>query len=534
MDQIIDNELNLALNVEEQVRIRTEDLNIGYDEVTDTWELIVRYVGDIEQLGTKYDAVVRLLSAGYALVTIPEKYIREFSYNPQIVYIEKPKKLTYEAECLPSEQLTGQGVIVAVIDSGIDYSHPEFVDETGKSRILAIYDENDRKVYDNAQINQAIYSDNYGVPLDYSGHGTAVAAIAAGGSLGVAPKASIIAVKLARDEYYNTARLMEGIDFVLKYATEQKMPVAINISMGNNYGAHNGSSLLETYIDEVAGAYKSVICVGSGNEGNRNIHVAGNALDAETYGLSIGDYEPSIEMQLWKNYADSWDVELVAPNLESFAIEFARSGMQMFRVTGTSIYVYVGKPAPYLISQEILIQFVADNAYVMRGLWQIRIKPKRIVSGDFDMWLSAGVSVSTDTGFVMSSAATTITIPATASKAISVGAYDSRLMATADFSGRGYTKSPVQVKPEIVAPGVNIRTAAAGGGYRYVTGTSFATPFVTGNAALFMEWGIVKGNDPYMYGEKIKAELIKRAGKLPGFKSYPNPILGWGTLCFSR
>ncbi len=126
---------------------------------------------------------------------------------------------------------------------------------------------------------------------------------------------------------------------------------------------------------------------------------------------------------------------------------------------------------------------------------------------------------------------TTLTIPSTSAKVISVGAYDSNLNAYADFSGRGYTRVTNQVKPDIVAPGVGIMTAAPGGGYSARTGTSFAGPFVTGSAALMMEWGIILENDRYLYGEKVKAYLQRGAKQLPGYEMWPNPQLGWGALC---
>ncbi len=533
MDQIIENQLNLALNLKEGIRERTTDLNTGYNPAQNEWELIVRYNGDIRNIADAYGARVKVLSAGYAVVTIAQEYITDFSRRPQIIYIEKPKKLTFEEQCVPSDDLTGQGVIVAVIDSGIDYMHPEFILPDGTSKILAIYDEYTDTVYDRQEINRAIEQKNTGsIPGDFAGHGTAVASIAAGRYIGIAPEADIVCVRLARDNFFNTARLMEGIDFVLTYGADISRPVAVNISIGNNYGAHNDSSLLETYINEVSGAYRSVICVGSGNEADRNVHIEGNAADGGRYGLAIGEYEQSIDIQIWKNYSDDFDVEISAPNFSSIVIGTDRRGFIRYAIGNTAIYVYVGEAVPYSVNQEIFVQMVAENGYILSGVWQITIIPRKIRLGMFDMWLPAGGGVSTDTGFTTNYPDTTITIPATAYKAISVGAYDQRRMIYAPFSGRGFTKLPVGVKPDLVAPGVDVRAAASGGGYRYVTGTSFATPNVTGAAALFMEWGIVRGNDLYMYGEKIKAELIRRAVRLPGEEVYPNERLGYGTLCF--
>ena len=114
---------------------------------------------------------------------------------------------------------------------------------------------------------------------------------------------------------------------------------------------------------------------------------------------------------------------------------------------------------------------------------------------------------------------------------VAVGAYDARRNAYASFSGRGWTEDSYQIRPDLAAPGVDITTTAAGGGYISVTGTSFAAPFVTGSAALLIEWGIVRGNDPFLYGEKVRAYLRKGARQLPGYEVWPNNQLGYGVLC---
>lgn len=139
--------------------------------------------------------------------------------------------------------------------------------------------------------------------------------------------------------------------------------------------------------------------------------------------------------------------------------------------------------------------------------------------------------LNTGTRFYFQTPDATLTIPAAASRVISVGAYNSRTQSYAEFSGRGFLQMAGGAKPDLVAPGVNIRTAQVGGDYTTVTGTSFATPFVTGAAALMMEWGIVRGNDPYLYGEKVKAYLRRGARPLPGFDVYPNAQVGYGALC---
>ena len=140
------------------------------------------------------------------------------------------------------------------------------------------------------------------------------------------------------------------------------------------------------------------------------------------------------------------------------------------------------------------------------------------------------------TGFAYPTPETTLTIPSAASRAISVGAYNGRTREYAPFSGRGFTWERHQVKPDLVAPGVDITSCAPGGGYAVRSGTSMASPFVTGSAALLMEWGIVRGNDPYLYGQKMKAYLLGGTQNLPaeglaGGETLPSEKVGWGALC---
>ena len=150
------------------------------------------------------------------------------------------------------------------------------------------------------------------------------------------------------------------------------------------------------------------------------------------------------------------------------------------------------------------------------------------------MWLPSQSALNIGTGFLFPKIDTTLTIPSTALRVITVGAYNGLTFSYADFSGRGpaalYEYATVP-KPDLVAPGVNVTSVVPGGGYAQFTGTSFAAPFVTGSAALLMEWGIVKGNDSYLYGEKVKAYLRRGARKLPGFDQWPNNQMGYGALC---
>lgn len=557
MDQKIENQLNLALGLTEEERSRTSDLNTGFDEESRKWELIIRYCGDIEAAAQSFGAELKILSGGYALAYVEESRIEEFSRLMEVIYIEKPKKLFYELDysvdisCIDSVQrgaegLSGEGVIVAVIDSGIDYAHPDFINEDGSTRIIEIFDEAADKVYGRDVINEALGKSGRQerlelVPVtDASGHGTHVAGIAAGNGRasggryrGVAYKSELLIVKLGGDEYFSTARLMEAADYVIRKAASLGRPIAINLSFGNNYGSHNGTSLLETYLNEISEMWKNVIVVGSGNEAAKGVHVGGVLAERTvTEELVIGQFEPSVDVQLWKSYSDDFLVTLIAPDGRRIGPIYNENGILHYFAGNTRVYVYYGESAPYSTSQEIFIQLTADKSsnYIMPGIWRFEFQPMRIRDGRYDMWLPAGSFVSTDTRFTRTMPEVTLTIPSTAYKVITVGAYDARLQAYADFSGRGYTRNVMTIKPDLVAPGVGITAPSPGGGYTARTGTSMATPFVTGSAALLMEWGIIKGNDMYLYGEKVKAYLIRGARPLPG-EELPSKKTGWGALC---
>ena len=161
------------------------------------------------------------------------------------------------------------------------------------------------------------------------------------------------------------------------------------------------------------------------------------------------------------------------------------------------------------------------------GDWKIILSGKKVRGGEYYLWLPGGNTLNRGTGFYEPRAYGTLTIPATARRIITVGAYDSLVDSYADFSGRGSRMLPY-LKPDLVAPGVNIVAPVPGSGYRSVTGTSFAAPFVSGSAALLMQWGIVNGNDPYLYGEKVKAYFRRGARPLSGYETYPNEEVGWG------
>ena len=593
MSQKIENQLNLALSITEEERQKSESLDIGYDLEEKEWELIVKYSGTLERVRTRAVYVTEL-TGGYAIIQIKESQIKELAAFPEVEFIEKPKSLYFQIEngrrvsCIDEVQaapffpsigqeglednqqkkqsfpLLGKDVLIGIVDSGIDYENPDFRNADGTTRILALWDQTLQNgkppqeyhigtEFTSEQINEAlrmeVREERYRIvpSRDASGHGTAVAGIAAGNGRGskngkyrgAAPEAGLLIVKMGgagETGFPRTTQLMRGVDYIVRKAEELKKPVAINISFGNTYGSHDGTSLVERYLNTVSERWKNVICVGSGNEGTTAGHAAGEyrkGMMTEVQ-LAVQQREKSFSLQIWKSYVDEVAITIVDPSGNHSGRLEEKEGTQRIQIGETELLVYYGEPKPYSIRQEIYISFLPRNEFVTAGVWKIQMMPGQVVDKLWQMWLPVQNALNIGTAFLKPDSSTTLTIPSTASLVITVAAYNALTFSYADFSGRG----PAQIyegenanKPDLAAPGVRVMAPVAGGGYAEFTGTSFATPFVTGSAALLMEWGIVKGNDPYLYGEKVKAYLRRGARQIPGYERWPNGKLGYGRLC---
>lgn len=569
-DQKVENLLELSLDVTEETREKSENLSAGYDEEEKMWQIIFRYSGDISDFAGDYGRVTPLLG-GYAVAEVTENQLRALAADPRVEFIEKPKALSFAVydgklvSCIPPVQrqpfsLTGQGILVGIIDSGIDISHPDFRNEDGSTRIAGLWDQTltpaagtdqappegyQTGVYFSREDLDAILSSGEKTPtVDTSGHGTHVAGIAAGNgrasqgeNRGVAYEADLLVVKLGsrrKEGFPQTAELMQGVDFCVRFSLRNNQPLALNLSYGNSYGSHTGTSLIETYLDEAASIGRTTICVGSGNEGSQRRHASGILEDGreQLIEFTVAPGEYNLGIQIWKQYVDTFQITLQTPSGARIVLSEDLLGTYRYVQDGTEILWYFGEPAPYSIQQEIYLELLPEGVYtnIRSGIWKLFFSPRNIVDGRYDLWMPSGSSINKETGFLVSEVDTTLTIPSTASKPITVAAYDGDTDTYAPFSGRGYVCCHL-VKPDLAAPGVDIVSCAPGGGYTSRTGTSMACPFVTGSAALLMQYGIVQGNDPYLFGQKLKAYLIRGARKLSAFSEYPNDRVGWGALC---
>ncbi|HHX63131.1 MAG TPA: S8 family peptidase [Epulopiscium sp.] len=502
-----------------------ESLSFG---LTGNWEVVVKYNGDIERIAIEQGGVAQILTSQFAILTIPRENIINLTNYTEVEYIETPKQMVYSytqnmiASCIPQVHnnapynLKGDGVILGIIDSGILYSHPDFRNEDGSTRIASIWDQNIQGApplgykigteYTREKINEALAQPTRQeqlaiVPLeDYAGHGTHVAGIAGGNGrasggdiIGAAPEAEFIIVKLGqpgREGFVRTTEIMTATKYVIDKARSLGRPVAINISVGMNEGSHDGKSLLELFLQEMSTFWKTSIVVATGNEGISSNHSSGIVPQGgnDSFQFVIGEGEAFYYLYIWKSFIDIFEVEITSPSGQKTGRFTVRQGARSLIIRNTKIFVVFTPPSPLNGDEEIVIflEGIGDGA-VDTGVWTVTLYGIDVVDGIYNVWGPTREQTGPGTGMLNSTPFTTLTTPSTAPGVISVGAYNSVTGQIAPFSGRGFGREDSVIKPDLVAPGVNIESTSNTGRYTTLSGTSMATPHVTGTAALMME-----------------------------------------------
>lgn len=545
--------LNLILNLPRGLYNKLLTKYKGFDE--ETIELVVLYAEAAETVRKQVEdlnGVFEDLGYGFGIITVQFRDIERVGEIPEIQYIELPKNLYYnsqatnKASCVGDSGevygLQGEGILIGFIDSGIDYTLEEFKDDTGNTRIEYIYDLALKSVYNKEQINEALKAqDPYSIVphFDGTGHGTAVAGIAcAGGKIplayyGVAPKSSIAMVKITKEGtggFTKSTQIMRGIKFLVDRAKEIKKPLVINLSFSTNDGAHNGNSLFEKYISIICSLERLSFVVAAGNEGDKAHHVSTFLKNQEKIDFSVGQFESAVVFQLYKDFIADISIEIIAPNgSRSGIIPFNKAFIEG-NIRDAYYFVYSSGPVPFNIGGETIISIIAQNDYLVDGIWTLNLYRDRTDVTKIDIWLPISEIISNKTRFLNPTVYNTVGIPGTVKEVITVGSYDSLLGNISSFSGRG-RQSSLFIKPDLVAPGEKVDVITPDGGLDSLTGTSMAAPSVAGAAAILMEWGFTKGRDPYMYGDRLKYFLLKGARRNRPTEEYPNPVWGYGTLC---
>lgn len=565
-DLKIDSQLKTAIEIPENILERS-NIKTGYNPKTNLWEVIVKYNGNLNKIKQDLDILIEILSDNYAIVTLSKEKIFLLATYREIEYIEQPRNLyimldtAINSSCITQVKsepynLTGKGTIIGLVDSGISYLHKDFINEDGTTRILYIWDQTidgnppegfiNGTLYSADDINRALKSDNpfeIVSQIDDLGHGTAVAGICCGNGRtsrgkykGVASESNIIAVKLGekgRESFGRTTEIMRAIKFIIDTAIKLNMPVAINLSFGSNDGSHMGTSLFETYINDMSNIWKTSICVATGNEGASSHHYEKILKNEEIFEIEISleSNLKSLYIVLFKNFVDLINVKIISPTGEETGFINNSVRRNVYTFGNSKLYFNLGEPTPYSLEQGMFFEIITNQnqGNITSGVWRLVVYGENIVDGRINAWLPITEIASENTKFLNPSTKITLTIPSTAENVISVGSYDNLTGAISDFSGKGFSASG-EVKPDLIAPGVNIMTTSNTLSYDSFSGTSVATPFVTGACAILMQWGIVEKNDLFLYGQRLKAFLRLGAKRNENIK-YPNFESGYGKLC---
>lgn len=460
--------------------------------------------------------------------------------------------------------LRGNGVVVGIIDTGIDYTNEAFLDENGESRILAIWDQTIQdgippegffygSQYLREDINTALQSENplQVVPVrDSLRHGTIMAGIAAGsvvngGStyIGAAPEADIVVVKLKEaKEYlknyyfvpdgvpaYEESDIMLGIAYINQFVIEFQRPVVICLGLGTNMGDHAGNSVLGRYISKVALQRSRAVVVCGGNEGIANHHFtwdfrqALNGENVKNVEVRIGEGEKGFWLEFWGNAPDIYNISVRSPGGET--IPPIRLGVEEINA-----YEFIFENTVVTV-QSILVEGGSGEQFIRfrfseptPGIWNFRVqRPEQIYNGRFHMWLPITAFMKGNIFFLEASPDTTLTEPSNAEAVITVSNYNHVNNSFYLESGRGFSRTNV-IKPDLTAPGVNVPTL-----YGNRTGSSLSAAITAGGVAQFLQWAVVEGNSPLADTREIRNFLIKGAVRQDGL-NYPNREWGFGTL----
>lgn len=461
--------------------------------------------------------------------------------------------------------LTGKGVLLGFVDTGIDYRNQVFRYGDNSSKILSIWDQtidSERDYpeglyygteYKNDQINAALNSDNplSLVPsMDDNGHGTMLAGIA-GGSYqadnnysGVAPDAEFVVVKLKpakrviKDFFqipedavcYQGNDIMFGVKYLSEIARNMGRPIVICIGLGTSQGSHTGQAILAEYLTTIGDLAGTSVVIAAGNEGNSRHHYMGEIVPSVGYNdveLTVGDNETGFAMELWGYAPNIYSVDIYSPFGEfiyNIPTSLRQENTVQLNYVDTVILIDNRIVDPISGEPFILFRFINPHS----GTWRLRVSSQGDFASTFHVWLPISNFITQGTFFVQYNTYTTITIPGNAKTPVTVSAYDVTTQSLYEYASRGFTKNNIP-KPDIVAPGVNILTPTIDNQYISSSGTSIAAAYTTGAIATILEWSIINGDFALINDQVIQRVLTSSAKRFEDV-NYPNPDWGYGIL----
>ncbi len=537
------------------------------------WEVIVEYIGDIIALQLTLNIETFYLNNTFAIVQVDKQDIMTLAQHPNVIYITFANPMSYISASLNqvcaanianpigAYNLTGRGTLIGIIDTGIDYAHPDFISETQGSRVRYIWDQTipgnppagfiTGTEYTNDQINAALMQPTREMQLalvpsrDIIGHGTAMAGIAAGNGrgsnrqyLGVAPECELVIVKVGREggtgAVPTDTQVMLGIKYVLSRAREENKPISILLGVGDNLGSHDGNAVLERYINQMADVWRSNFVVGTGNQANKGSHASGiiNPNETQIVQFYVDSGQVNYSLSLWKQFADTMEIAIESPRGEQTEFLSILTPNRAFIFGSTIVLVNYSLAGLKGTRQEVFVWLQAETAAIDSGIWTILIRGVDVLIGSYNIWGNIIEVPNNQTRFLAEDPFLTLTIPSTSDRITSVGAYNGVSGQIAAFSGRGYT-SLEEIKPDITAPGVNVMTTSIREGvlYEAVSGTSAAAAFVAGAYMILMQYSINQLGEQYLFGESLRLYMLRTARKPIAHVPYPNRLWGYGILC---
>ena len=464
----------------------------------------------------------------------------------------------------PTLKLTGKGVMIGFIDTGIDYQNPIFRNLDGTTRIAGIWDQTIQEgappqgfvygtEYTEEKINEALQREN---PLevvpskDENSHGTFLASIAAGSEnienrfKGAAPEATLGIVKLKKAkqylkdfyligddaECYQENDIMLGIRYLTDLAKKKKIPLVLCIALGTNMGDHNGTSPLCNLLEIYSYTANMGIVIGGGNEANQRHHYYGlieNMADSKNVEIRVAEGVKGFSLELWTEIPNVFAVSIVSPAGEKIPLVPVRQGIGTvlnFVFERTSVYLDYRLLVERTNSELILMRFADPSP----GIWRIVVEPQQLADGIFHMWLPVTEFLTGDVYFLQSNPDTTITEPGNTPDPMTVASYNGADKSIAIDSGRGYTRGG-RLKPEFAAPGVDVMGAVSRGQFTKRTGSSIATGITAGATALLFEWIVYQLGRTNIDSIQLKNLMILGTER-KDTEVYPNRSWGYGSL----
>ena len=527
---------------------------------------------------------VNLVSQEYAIVHAPLSGVLPLSFT-QHTYSAIPKlyglqdTTALEATGIlpvfsqPNLMSTGQGILIGMIDTGIDYTNPLFQNPDGTSRILRLWDQTIESentpeavagfqpfygtVYSQEDLNRALASEQ---PLelvpstDTSGHGTFLAGVAAGRQIqspttfsGAAPDAALAVVRLKPAKQYlreffavppdadayQENDIMAAAAFLLGVAGQYQMPLVLCLGVGTSQGSHSGISPLAMQLQALSGTRGFACVTGAGNETGFRHHYFGNLSPDQEYEdveLRVADSTSGFSMELWADVSELYTVGFVSPSgevIERIPMTVGQETTISFQLDATRILI------SYQITESSSGRFLAFLRFTdpAPGIWHIRVYPTLFVAGQFHIWLPMQGFLTEDTGFLRPDPDITITDPGNAPLLLTVSTYNHVTGSLYIHSSRGFTATG-QIKPDFAAPGVEVQGPGIPPGTSRLsrqTGSSVATAITAGAVACLFSWGFTQGNDTTLTSISVKSILIRGAERKEAFR-YPNRQWGYGTL----